>query len=281
MLRLAPSHPPLWRTATTVQFGTDDVARLTDVTPWQERMLASLADGIPAGLLIPLALTLGAREPEAVRFAECVRPALVTDEPALKVIVELPDELDPAVETAIEHGLAAGGLDIAAMRRWPAPSPDLPVIIVAHRLVDPRRAARLTGDDVPHLPIELTGDRATVGPLVVPGRTACLACLHAHRSDRDPSWPLLAAQLLGRTPPDHDPGIVVEAGLLAGRLLRRGSDVSATSISLAADEVRRTWRAHRPHARCLCRSPEGNETAGAHDARSIEPSSSREYARPA
>jgi hypothetical protein len=31
----------------------------------------------------------------------------------------------------------------------------------------------------------------------VPGRTPCLRCLQLHRSDRDPAWPALSAQLVG------------------------------------------------------------------------------------
>src|SRR3546814_8935398 len=55
MLRLNPAHPPLWRDATTVQFGLDDLARLDDPQPWEEHLLDDLAHGIPetalAGLL--------------------------------------------------------------------------------------------------------------------------------------------------------------------------------------------------------------------------------------
>ena len=37
-----------------------------------------------------------------------------------------------------------------------------------------------------------------VGPLVLPGRTACLGCLDLHRGARAPGWPTVAAQLTGR-----------------------------------------------------------------------------------
>ena len=43
-------------------------------------------------------------------------------------------------------------------------------------------------------------DRAVVGPLVVPGRSACLRCLELHRTDRDPGWPGVAAQLAAPAP---------------------------------------------------------------------------------
>jgi bacteriocin biosynthesis cyclodehydratase domain-containing protein len=39
-----------------------------------------------------------------------------------------------------------------------------------------------------------------VGPLVRPGRTACLRCLDLTRAALDPAWPLILAQLAGRTP---------------------------------------------------------------------------------
>lgn len=49
-------------------------------------------------------------------------------------------------------------------------------------------------DGVAHLVVRLSEGRATVGPFVAPGRTACLRCLDAQRSDTDPAWPLLVAQ---------------------------------------------------------------------------------------
>lgn len=50
---------------------------------------------------------------------------------------------------------------------------------------------------VPHVLLRLTEGFATLGPFVVPGRTACLRCLDAHHTDVDPCWPLLVAQYAG------------------------------------------------------------------------------------
>ena len=47
---------------------------------------------------------------------------------------------------------------------------------------------------VPHVLLRLTEGVATLGPFVVPGRTACVRCLDAHHTDTDPSWPLLVEQ---------------------------------------------------------------------------------------
>ena len=64
----------------------------------------------------------------------------------------------------------------------------------------PELAARLLADDVPHL-IAAAGEAiGIVGPLVIPGRSACLHCLDLARAERDPAWPLVLAQLIGRQP---------------------------------------------------------------------------------
>lgn len=51
---------------------------------------------------------------------------------------------------------------------------------------------------VPYLHVGLGTGAGTsggqVGPLVVPGTTACLRCAHLHERDRDPTWPLRAVQ---------------------------------------------------------------------------------------
>jgi bacteriocin biosynthesis cyclodehydratase domain-containing protein len=47
----------------------------------------------------------------------------------------------------------------------------------------------------PHLLARVDEHVGTVGPLVLPGRSACLHCLDLVRAELDPGWPALAAQL--------------------------------------------------------------------------------------
>jgi hypothetical protein len=64
----------------------------------------------------------------------------------------------------------------------------------------------------------LTGVRETsgiVGPLVVPGVTACLHCQHLHRQGLDPAWPLLAMQLVRPRTIGQDPCEITLASLVA------------------------------------------------------------------
>lgn len=282
MLRLAPSRPPLWRTASSVQLGPDDGRPLEGLSPWQERLLDELVTGIPDARFLPLARELGASEEEAAAFLDRIRGALGTaPERDLDVRVELPVDLAGDEEATLIAGLGAGGIRPRGIARWAVDTAAdrTPVIVVAHRLVAPHRTARLLADDVPHLPVELSGDRVSVGPLVIAGQTACMACLHAARRDLDPEWPLVASQLLARPAPRTDPLLMLEAAVLAARMLRTGD--AGRSVGLSAGDARRVWRAHRPHERCLCRSPEGSGMAGVPERPMPATTTVRAFARPA
>ncbi len=292
MLRLAPSHQPLWRTESSLQLGADGAVRLDEVTDWQAQLLDSLQGGIPDAMLLPFACSLGAEPAEAERFIAGIGAVLSAGPAdALAMRAELPSEISEREAEAFARGWHAGSLHPAAVTRWRQDELDgaMPLIVVADRLVDPRRAAALMAADITHLPIELAGDRVIVGPLVVPGATACLACLHAHRTDADPHWPLVASQLLGRERVATDAGLVLEAAVLAARLLRaasRGAQPATppratVSVTLSSADVRRVWRAHRPHARCLCRSPEGSASADASATPSALTTTATAFARPA
>lgn len=263
-----------------MQLGAEPVARLDDVAVWQERLLDALVDGIPDAMLLPLAASFGAPPGDAARFVERIGGALGRDAKAPpRVRVEVPDGFDAGETATLLAGLRGGGLDVVTCTTWPVEDSRLPVVVVAYRLVDPLRAARLVATDTPHLPLELSGDRATVGPLIIPGATACLACLHAHRRDRDPTWPLVAAQLLAREAVPTEAVLLLEGALLAARLVAGG--VAGASVSVSGGSVRRSWHAHRPHAACLCRSPAGSATADAPDDRSSAPTTGTAFARPA
>lgn len=62
-------------------------------------------------------------------------------------------------------------------------------------------AAALLADGMPHLVARVDEQVGTVGPLVLPGHSACLHCLDLVRTELDPGWPAVAAQLdqRGRT----------------------------------------------------------------------------------
>ena len=80
---------------------------------------------------------------------------------------------------------------------WPRTViPDL--LVLADEYPDPMHSADLVTAGIPHLPVRLRDGIGVVGPLVLPGRTACLGCLDLQRSACDSHWPRVAAQLAGR-----------------------------------------------------------------------------------
>jgi bacteriocin biosynthesis cyclodehydratase domain-containing protein len=98
----------------------------------------------------------------------------------------------------------------------PAPArfaPDL-VLLTDALVPEPVRVARLHAARRAHLAVRLRDGVGVVGPLVLPGRTACLRCLELHRRARDPAWPAVAAQLVGR-PGSADPACAVATAALA------------------------------------------------------------------
>ena len=75
------------------------------------------------------------------------------------------------------------------------PQPDLAVLTDGYPAELP---AQLVASRVPHLAASAREAIGVVGPLVLPGESACLSCVELARSDRDPAWPFILAQLAGQ-----------------------------------------------------------------------------------
>jgi hypothetical protein len=73
----------------------------------------------------------------------------------------------------------------------------LPDLVVLTGRPDPLLLAALVRDRVPHLAVHAEEAIGVVGPLVLPGRSACVRCLDLSRAARDPAWPRILAQAGG------------------------------------------------------------------------------------
>ncbi len=105
------------------------------------------------------------------------------------------------------HGNAAG----AAAR--------VDLVVLADTLAaDPRMVRELHSAGVPHLPVRVRDGAGVVGPLVIPGLSSCLCCADLHRTDRDPAWPALAAQLREVVGCADRPTLLATAALALGQL---------------------------------------------------------------
>jgi hypothetical protein len=119
----------------------------------------------------------------------------------------------------------------------------------------------LRQEGVPHLAAAASEAIGVVGPLVLPGGTACLRCLDLTRAERDPAWPLILAQLTGggADPPACDTVLAVavaaQAAAQALAFIDRPVSVSAVingTLELVLPDWRWRRRTWMPHDRCGC-----------------------------
>ncbi|NLG23541.1 MAG: hypothetical protein GX555_19180 [Actinomycetales bacterium] len=74
------------------------------------------------------------------------------------------------------------------------------VVLCAVDAIAPDQGRAWQDAGVPQLPVVLRDGEVVIGPLVRPGRSACLRCLDLHRRDRDLAWPRILSQLTSPTP---------------------------------------------------------------------------------
>jgi bacteriocin biosynthesis cyclodehydratase domain-containing protein len=99
---------------------------------------------------------------------------------------------------AVAEAVRAVAPEVVTGRPPARSTPDL-VVLTDALLPEPVLLAALQAAGTAHLPVRLRDGAGVVGPLVLPGRTACLRCLELHRRAREPAWPGVAAQLVGRS----------------------------------------------------------------------------------
>lgn len=159
----------------------------------------------------------------------------------------------------------------------------LSLVIVAPRdglaayVPDPASAERWIRTGTPHLYAGVVEATGVVGPLVLPGGTACAGCLTEERTAREPGWPLMLAQWRsGRrasVTPACDLGLATTvAGLTAAHALSflDGELPASTGARWEITLPLLDWRSERiaPHPACPCgaageREGEGMAVSGA------------------
>jgi hypothetical protein len=177
--------------------------------------------------------------------------------------------------TTTSHDVCPGGLDrrhvghprgsesqrLVRQRTEPATEPASPALIVIApppgTVASP--AAALLSAGVPHLLAKVVEVTGMVGPLVLPGRSACLRCLDLHRTDRDPAWPRIVAQASQLRPAVAACDVTLAAqvaALTAQQALAHLDGFTAATVDGTIEIVlpyglprRRSWQ---PHPACGC-----------------------------
>ncbi|MBM7861089.1 hypothetical protein [Lentzea nigeriaca] len=136
------------------------------------------------------------------------------------------------------------------------------VVLAATLVPDPALVSSLMASRTPHLAVRVREGVGIVGPLVLPGRTSCLNCADLHRTDQDPAWPAIAAQLAGK-PASTDvlfatgTAALAVVQILESLIYVRGRDLAPPPVLNATVELdlvagvaeRRSWY---PHPDCQC-----------------------------
>ena len=278
VLRLDPAIPVVWRDPRTLQFGVDPaVAVLERMTRGQERLVAALTTGVTSSGFRMLAAENGVapaqRDELLARLAPCL---LATD--------RAPDGASGASGASGAVVLGSGVLarDLArllsdaGLRQADATRRPELVVLVADRVLAPADHRTWLQRDIPHLPV-VTGDACvTVGPLVVPGLSACLHCAFLHERDADAAWPAIAAQLTILPPPAPHPlrsaaAVAHTARIIAGYV---GGHAEAGRVWRIADDGERiSERSVAPHPECRCAAPPGSDWARADETAAPRPTS--------
>jgi hypothetical protein len=111
---------------------------------------------------------------------------------------------------------------------------------------------------LPHLAVRVRDGVAIVGPLVPPRGGPCLRCLELHRTDRDPAWPRLAAQIAKQPTPCAAATMLTAAGFASAEVLAYLDGGQPTTIGTTveingvAPWRRREWTTH-PNCDCTRR----------------------------
>ncbi len=278
LTRLDPDVPLLWRDGETLQVGIEGTLRIPAAAPWVELLVGRMAAGFRRGAFDVVAHSVGAPRAEARMLLARLEPLLVDDAPPPRAAwVETLDALDARCEYRLRDALADEGVAIGVRT-----APEAIGVVLLEGAAAALHFARYLRDDTPHLPVALERGRTTIGPLIVPGESPCLSCRDAHERDRDPQWPRMHAQLIGRSAGPVTLARIADAARLVARLLLPDSE-AGSFVEVSADG-RREWRSVTFHEECRCRdlsslSLPGTATEPALLARRNEPTTPPGYAR--
>jgi len=257
-LVLDPRTPVVWRDPSTLQVGVDrPTLVLSPVSRLDERVVAAVAAGHGAGGLPTLVAHLGLDRAAVEASVERLRPALDGDiQPIVppSVLVGGPGP----VADAVARLLGSCGADVRRAHADLPPPRNTTGVLVGGHVVDPGVVREWVRSDLTHLVVRLGDRHARIGPVTVPGATACARCLDLRAGEADRAWPAIAGQLSAR-PLTAPPLLSVHevATRAARRLWSRLSGAAGTpddseveSISIAEGLVTRANVA--PHPECGC-----------------------------
>ena len=252
VLRLDPQRPLVWRSPTSLQFGvTRPTVVMRDLDLASEKLISALAAGISRSGLDMVARSAGLNSTAVDALLARLQPVMLREgPPAPAPVVVAGTGLLADRVTAL---LAGAGVPVLLARTVAAAEATQAsfAIVIGRYVLEPEFHGLWLRRDVAHLPVVLGDSSVAIGPLVVPGRTACLYCLQRHATDADPAWPAIASQLWGRPSPAETELVASEAGAIVARLVLSGGEAS-TRVVIDAETGEHSEERFEVHPDCGC-----------------------------
>jgi len=278
--RIDPGLPLCWEDEHTLRFGFDEAAlRVQDPTATQQRIIGVLLDGVRADRLATTLTRLGTSPTEWAAFLGVLAPVLrrVPSAPAQPRARRRSRSqesrspgsrpTDPTIAVlgdgtsaeAFRGACTRLGLRLLEPHALLVPGAALAIVFERYLLRGPDAEA-LADTDLPQLPVRFGDRRIGVGPLIAAPVGPCLNCVRLADFASDPALPVLAAQLVGRTPPTETSAGAEAAAALAAVLIRRwwsGAEAGGTRYEIPFENGLPAPivepRSYEPHPECGCR----------------------------
>lgn len=247
-VRIDPSIPVVWRDTDTVQFGLDPVyGRLGPLRTIDARGIAELIRGTS---LNRLASVLGGVAAARELIASCgdvfQRPPRATL-PRLAVV-----GIVPGTDTIAQTWVGATQSTLVAQSSHDLAGADVDfVILVSHFVVSPIDIQPWLGRDINHCAIVFGESSVRVGPVVVPGHSACIRCVELTHVDNDATWSAVAPQVWRKSAAADSTELAVHAAAESLGMFPMGGGYSVRIDGLTFGRV---VSPHAFHPECGCRS---------------------------
>lgn len=247
-VRIDPAIPVVWRDAETVQFGLDpERARLGPIGTVEARGVAELVRGTS---LARLAAIVGGENVARKLIDSCGdvfhRPPKA-ELPRLGVV-----GITPSTETIARAWASTTKSTLIAESSADLVGAELDfVILVSHFVVSPIDIQPWLGRDIAHCSIVFGESSVRVGPVVVPGSSACIRCVELAHIDNDPAWSAVAPQMWRKTAAADTIDLATHAAAESIGMYPMGGGYS---VRIDAVTFTRAVSPHALHPECGCRA---------------------------
>jgi hypothetical protein len=250
-IRIDPSIPVVWRDSETVQLGLDpEYARLGPLNLPGARGVTELVRGTS---LARLASIVGGEHAARSLIDSCGDVFHRTPQATLPRLAVV--GVAPATDTIARTWVGATRSTVVAGSSTDITAVDVDfVLLVSHFVVSPIDVQPWLGRDITHCAIVFGESSVRVGPVVIPGETACIRCVELAHIDGDPSWSAVAPQMWRRTAAADSVNLAIHAAAESLSMFPMGGGYS---VRIDGVTFNRAVSPHALHPNCGCRAIPG------------------------